>query len=174
MKVLWIVVLVAVVLVAGIGAGCAGSYSGPAATSERAYSSSESVPWVGIYRGNVDNYRADGSMARDQILAVAIRVIDADLTNPYWQVSWHWLSAGEGLTLTAGDELDWDNVKVKPKFSTSSSSYRGTGVTSDGAAVHFSFTLSGDRLTSTIGWSKSDASIRVTQGRAEGVLVKEQ
>jgi hypothetical protein len=113
-------------------------------------------------------------MARDQILAVAIRVDDTDLMNPYWQVSWHWLSAGEGLTLTIGDELDWDSVRVKPKFSTSSSSYRGTGMSSDGAAVHFSFTLSGDRLTSTMVWTKSDASNRVTQGRAEGVLVKEQ
>jgi hypothetical protein len=174
MKVMWIVVLVAVVLVAGIGAGCAGSYSGPAATSERAHSTSESVPWVGIYRGSVDNYRADGSVARDQVLAVAIRVIDADLTDPYWQVSWHWLSAGEGLTLSIGDELDWDNVRAKPKFSTSSTSYRGTGVASDGGVVHFAFTLSGDRLTSKIFWSQSDTSGRVTQGRTEGVLVKEQ
>jgi hypothetical protein len=174
MKALWIVVLVAVVSVAGIGAGCAGSYSGPATTPERAYSTSEAVPWVGIYRGSVDSYRADGSVARDQVLAVAIRLIDADLTNPYWQVSWHWLSSGEGLTLSLGDEVDWDTVKVKPKFSTNSSSYRGTGVAGDGAAVHFSFALTGDRLTTTIFWSKSDASNRVTQGRAEGVLVKEQ
>ena len=174
MKVLWIVVLVAVVLVAGIGTGCAGSHSGPAATPERAYSTSESVPWEGIYRGSVDSYRADGSVARDQVLAVAIRVSEVDLTDPYWQVSWHWLSAGEGLTLSIGDELGWDNVKVKPKFSTNASAYRGTGVAIDGTAVHFSFTLSGDRLTATIFWSKSDANGRVSQGRAEGVLLKEQ
>jgi hypothetical protein len=174
MKAPWIVVLVGLVLAAGIGAGCAGSYSGPATTSERAYSTSEAVPWVGIYGGSVDNYRADGSVARDEVLAVGIRVNEADLTDPYWIVSWHWLSAGEGLTLSIGDELNWDSVRVKPKFSTTSSSYRGTGVASDGAAVHFSFALSGDRLTTTIFWSKSDANSRVAQGRAEGVLVREQ
>jgi hypothetical protein len=174
MKVLWITVLVAAALLAGMGAGCAGSYSGPATTSDRAHPPSDSVPWVGIYRGSVDSYRADGSAARDQFLAVAIQIIDADLTDPYWQVSWHWLSAGEGLNLSIGDVLDWDSVRVKPKFSTNASAYRGTGLTGDGAAVHFAFKLAGDRLTSTIVWTKSDANSRVTQGRAEGVLVKEQ
>ena len=154
-----------VVVAAGTGATCAGNYSEPASTPDRTYASSESVSWQGTYKGRVDTYQTNGSVAHDQPFEVTIELIDAGAPIPYWEVAWSWLRSGVAT--------DWNRVRVTPDFSRSSSSYRGRSVSSGGVAANLGFTLSGDRLTATVVWGQRGAPSDVSQGRAEGVLTKE-
>jgi hypothetical protein len=165
--------LVGALLAATLAASCAGTYTESTPAPEPTYSTSaELVTWAGTYRGNADSYRADGSVVRDQRLELTIQLIDPDLPDSYWEVSWRWVTSGTGAALNSLTGPDWTRARVRPKFLTSSNSYRGTGATGEGAAVNFSLSRSGDRLTATIIWAKPGGGGRTWQGRAEGVLVK--